>query len=47
MQKHVFEMNQATGLGRLETKKLQIICADDMYYNLETLRLVFQKLNLI
>ena len=28
-------------------KQLKIICADDMYYNLETLKLVFQNLGLL
>ena len=31
----------------LEGKLLSIICADDVYYNLETLRIVFQRIGLL
>lgn len=35
-------VNQPTNFGALiQGKKLCIICADDVYYNLETLRIVF------
>ena len=31
----------------LNGRKLSIICADDVYYNIEALRIVFQKIGLI
>lgn len=31
----------------VKSKKLKIICADDMYYNLEALKLIFSNLGLI
>ena len=40
------EFNQSFG-ALLQGKLLSIICADDVYYNLETLRIVFQRLRLI
>ena len=41
-------MDQSIKFGTLASgKKLSIICADDVYYNLEALRIVFTQLKLV
>lgn len=40
-------INQNVGFGAfLKGKQLSIVCADDVYYNLETLKIVFQRMGL-
>jgi len=40
-------VNQPTGFGAfLKGQKLSIICCDDIYFNLEAMRFIFQSLEM-